>query len=550
MLTHLTIKNYALIQHLELKPSSHLNVITGETGAGKSIMLGAIGLLLGNRADTKVLWDENEKCIAEATFDIKPYRLNELFESENLDYENETVLRREVSSNGKSRAFINDTPVTLDVMRKIGSRLMDVHSQHETLELGSRNFQLSTIDLFAGNAELKGKYSKAWNEYVTAKKRHDDLVAEAERLKQEAEFVQFQLDELTKAQLEDGQQEHLESELKIREHAEDIKGRFNQVLSQLSGEEYSSLNVLSNVRNELSHLTEYSEKYKVLYERIHSAYIELSDVLGEIEREEAALQIDPEKTEEIKEKLSQIYHLMQKHRVSAVSSLLEIQDRLQQQATKTANVDAALEESKKALQKATSQLHRAAGELSESRKKVFDTFGKRMVDLLGQLGIPQAQLNVTHEAIEPGADGTDRVEFHFSANKGLPMRPLSQVASGGEFSRLMFCLKYLLAEKTALPTLVLDEIDTGVSGEIAIQLGRLMQAMANKHQLITITHLPQIAAKAEVHFYAYKEIVGKKTVSQIRSLGENERIEEIAKMIGGANPSALARENARELIST
>ena len=548
MLIHLTIKNYALIKHLEMKPSARLNVITGETGAGKSILLGAISLLLGNRADTKVLWDDSEKCITEGVFDLSPYSLNGLFEAENLDYEKNTVFRREISRNGKSRAFVNDTPVTLEVMKKIGSRLMDVHSQHETLELGSRQFQLHLVDTFAGNQKLREAYGIAWRAYAGARKEYETLVKESEVLKQEADFVKFQLEELVKADFREGEQEEWESQLKILEHAEDIKTRFNQVIARMGNPEFSVLSALAEVRSQLSPVTSYAPAYEQLFQRLESTRIELDDILREIESEEGKIEFDPKRTEESKDRLSLIYLLLQKHRCQNLRELLAAKEVLQRKADKTGNVDSLLAEAKAVLEKTTSEVDQKAKDLSKSRQKVFVPLCDQITALLKQLGIPEARLVIENELVSAGLTGHDSIEVLFSANKGITPRPLAQVASGGEFSRLMFCVKYVMAEKTSLPTLILDEIDTGVSGQIAIQLGNMMKAMAQRHQIVAISHLPQIAAKGDTHYFVYKDNSSSKTITHIRKLDESERIAEIAKMIGGARPSSLALENAKELM--
>jgi len=550
MLTHLTIKNYALIDHLEMDLSGHLNVLTGETGAGKSIMLGAIGLLLGNRADTKVLWNEAEKCVAEGTFDIKEYALREIFEAEDLDYDDQTVLRREISPGGKSRAFINDTPVTLDIMKRIGSRLMDVHSQHETLDLGNKQFQLSVVDAFAANAKLRTTYAQCWKHYLKAKSEYEQLRDEANALQQESDFVKFQLDELTQANLEADEQPKLESDLKIMEHAEDIKSKFNLLLQQLDQGDVAANAIITESKSLLNSISNYSESYRKLADRLESLRIELADIVNEVETEEQKIEFDPQRIEEIKDRLSLLYQLQQKHRLGSVAELIELRDRLQEKANKTDNLDDELRKLKTQLDEATNNLAEAGSQLSQSRTKVFNPLCKEMQALLQELGIPEAKLKIEHQTLEPAPSGIDSIELMFSANKGIEVRPLAQVASGGEFSRVMFCIKYILAGRTALPTLILDEIDTGVSGEIAIRLGKMMKTMAQKHQLLAISHLPQIAAKADRHFYAFKESKSKKTTSQIRLLGEDERVDEIAKMIGGEKPSPLAKENARELITS
>lgn len=549
MLTQLTIKNYALIRHLALRPSTQLTVITGETGAGKSIMLGAIGLLLGNRADTKVLWDETEKCVAEGTFEIKSYGLKSLFEEQDLDYSDQTVIRREISPGGKSRAFINDTPVTLEVMRKIGGRLMDVHSQHETLELGSHRFQLTLIDSYAGNAAVLSEYQQKWKDYQQAKKKSDDLSAEAERLKKEFDFIKFQLDELQKASFRENEQEELESNLKVSEHGEDIKTRLNQLMAMLDQAETSVQNVLSESINLLNPVRGYSPSYEKLAQRLESLRIELRDILDEIKQEEEQIEFDPGKTKMIQGRLDLLYSLMQKHHIHEIKGLLLLQGTLAQQALKTINLDENLATAKRILVENEKQLHAIAEKLCAARKKVFIPLTHQLVKLLRDLGIPEAALQIEYKKTEPGPTGIDQVEILFSANKGIAPRPLEEVASGGEFSRVMFCVKYILAEKIALPTLVLDEIDTGVSGEIAMQLGKMMKAMAQRHQLVAISHLPQIAARGDQHFLVYKDNSSRKTVSEIKELSGDERVEEIAKMIGGAKPSNLARENAKELMA-
>ncbi|MBS1508232.1 MAG: DNA repair protein RecN [Bacteroidetes bacterium] len=548
MLIYLSIKNYALIRQLELKPSAQLNVVTGETGAGKSIMLGAMGLLLGNRADVKSLWDENEKCVTEGTFDISSYQLQKLFEDENLDYEDHTVIRREISPAGKSRAFINDTPVTLEVMRTIGSRLMDIHSQHETLELGRQQFQLELIDAFAESASLKEEYSVAWKNFLAATKSYDDLSAEANALRQESDFVKFQLDELRKASLTEGEQEKLESELSVLEHAEEIKSKLTAILQQLDQSEFSINASLASVKNEFQSITSYSKEYEHLFERLESARIELNDISGEVERLNDKTEFDPSRAEHVNERLSLIYQLQQKHRLPSVAQLLELQQSLQEKADKTSNLDEALANAKSHQDECRKVLSKKADALSKVRKKIVAPLCKQLVVLLKELGIPEAQLEINHETIEPSPSGADKIEIVFSANKGMPLRPLAQVASGGEFSRVMFAIKYVMAEKKSLPTLILDEIDTGVSGEVAIRLGNRMKEMAQRHQVIAISHLPQIAAKADAHYFVFKDNSSKKTESQIRRLDNNDRIVEIAKMIGGEKPSALNLENARELL--
>ncbi len=548
MLTHLVIKNYALIKHLELSPSSRLNVITGETGAGKSIMLGAIGLLLGNRADTKALWDENEKCVTEGTFDLSSYKLKALFASEDLDYQDQTTIRREINPNGKSRAFINDTPVTLEVMRKIGNHLMDIHSQHETLELGRKSFQLELVDSFAANVKLKDDYQDVWKKFVRTQNEYKALLLESDALKKESDFILFQLDELTKANLKQGELEQLEAALKIMEHAEEIKINFNSILEQFGRSEYSVSTTLASIRTQFQSVASYSSQYEQLFQRFESARIELDDILNELEQAEEKIEFDPLQTEKTKDRLSLLYQLLQKHRLKEVKQLIELRDSLEEKATKTRNLDQLVAQAKEAVNILDKELNQAAEELSKSRQKVFKPLSKHLVSLLQELGMPDTQLMVDHTPTAAGPHGIDSIEILFTANKGMQPRPLAQVASGGEFSRLMFSIKYIMAEKTSLPTLILDEIDTGVSGEIAIRLGNRMKEMALRHQVISISHLPQIASKADAHFFVFKDNSASRTITSIRNLNVEERVNEIAQMIGGAKPSAKAIENAREML--
>jgi DNA repair protein RecN (Recombination protein N) len=550
MLKHLSIKNYALIQQLELEPDKSLNVITGETGAGKSIMLGAIGLLLGNRADSKMLWDENEKCITEAHFELRDSKLKSLFDAEELDYYDQTILRREIAAGGKSRAFVNDTPVTLDVIKRIGKRLLDIHSQHETLELGNKGFQIELIDSLAGNQDIKTRYEGAWKNYKKAKLDLETLKSESEALRLQSDFVTFQLEELTKANLQEKEQEMLESELKVREHAEDIKVRFNQTLAQLSTDEFSVASLLLSVRGQLNPVANFSPAYSKLGERLESVRLELLDLISEIESEEERIEFDPKRIEYVKQRLSLIYSLLKKHQVKDVAALLEISYSLSEKASKASNLDELLKNAVSNYNVAHSDVLTLAKELSVSRKSVFSPLTKKIVSLLKELGIENAKLEVEAADQLPDSTGADSIEILFSANKGVLPRPLAQVASGGEFSRLMFAVKFVMAEKTSMPTLILDEIDNGVSGEVAIQLGNMMKIMAKNHQVIAISHLPQIAAKADKHYFVFKDNSSAKTVSQIRELDGQGKVLEIAKMIGGANPSALALANAQELINS
>jgi DNA repair protein RecN (Recombination protein N) len=549
MLKQLTIKNYALIRQLGLEPSEKLNVITGETGAGKSILLGAMGLLMGNRADSKVLLDEDQKCIIEGTFDIATYKLRRVFTDEDLDYDDQTVIRRELSPGGKSRAFINDTPVTVDVMKRIGTVLMDIHSQHETLLLGQQSFQLRLVDAFAGNQALRDNYATQWTEYQQARRALETLTGEADTLRQESDYIRFQLDELEKASFGETEQETLESAVRIMDHAGEIKTRFRQVLDLVSESDYASRNSLSEARSHLQHVASFVPAYQTLLERMESVLIELDDLMGEVEREGEQVEFDPERADMVRERLNSLYRLLKKHKASDLRELLAIQTELTRKSDLTANLDEALAAAETAAGKALATATETATKISASRKKVCGPLGKQITVLLASLGIPNATLQIDAQAMPLGANGADRIDILFSANKGVAPRPMSQVASGGEFSRLMFSIKYVMAEKTAMPTLVLDEIDSGISGEVAIKLGNMMKAMSARHQIISISHLPQIAAKADAHYFVFKDHSAAKTTSTIRLLSDQERVAEIAKMIGGEKPSRIALENAQELLA-
>jgi DNA repair protein RecN (Recombination protein N) len=548
VLVHLTIRNYALIKHLELKPSPALNAITGETGAGKSIILGALGLLLGNRADSKVLLDEQEKCITEGIFNLSGYQLEEVFNSLELDYQEETIIRREISPGGKSRAFINDTPVNLDVLKKIGYRLMDIHSQHETLELGEQPFQLRLIDLYAGNEKIVKAYLSAWKNWHDAAAELKSLEDEAIRLKQEADFIRFQFSELSQADLNPESDENLESQVKISENAELIKTRFHEIIQSLGEGDFSARQSISQARAALANLSSLSSTYSKLFARLESVRLELDDLIQEIENESDDVGFDPEQARMAKERLDLIFQLERKHRVNSIAELIEIKNKFEHQVTRTDELEASLLQAKDRVEKFRTKRDETAEQLSKTRKVVFKTIEKEAVLLLKELGIPDAQIVIEHRNIQANATGTDSVNILFSANKGIAPRPLAEAASGGEFSRLMFVVKYIMAEKTAMPTLIMDEIDSGVSGEIALKLGNLMRKMSKGHQLIAITHLPQIAAKALSHFVVFKDSKDARASSQIRLLDENERVTEIARIISGSNPPASALQYARELM--
>lgn len=550
MLKSLEIKNYALIDHLEMAPSNQLNMITGETGAGKSIMLGAVGLLMGNRADTKVLLSQDNKCVVEGVFDISNYKqLKNIFEIEDIEYESQSIIRREISPSGKSRAFVNDQPVTLDVLRKIGPRLIDIHSQHETLQLGSNQFQVYLIDLFAETSDLKNTYRLSYNNFISQKREYEELEINAANLSKDHDYNSFLLQELKEAQLDSINQEILENELNKLENAEEIKSQLNEILNGLDRSDFSASNIINQMQAPFNKLSKFSGDFEKLQNRLDSTYIELKDIINELQGSEDLIEHDPQKIEELQGKIGLLYKLQQKHQADSVDVLIQLRDEIELKVSKSSNLDEQLEKYRVAVEDAEKDLMAKGEKLSMARKAIFKVLEKRITELLGEVGINDASISINLETTEPTKTGLDHIDILFSANKGIPPQEIKHVASGGEFSRLMFCLKYLLAHKTKLPTIIFDEIDTGVSGEIALKMVRMMKKMANNHQIVSISHLPQFAAQGDSHYYVYKDSSETRAVSKIKKLEGDERILEIAKMIGGDEPSDTAVVNARELMT-
>ena len=548
MLTGLLIKNYALIKHLEIKPEPGLNIITGETGAGKSIMLGAMGLLMGNRADTKALFDENEKCIVEGNFDLKLLNLQSFFDENELDYEEACLIRREIAPTGKSRAFINDTPVTLEVLKSLGVYLMDIHSQHDTLLLSTNTYQLAILDAFAANQDVFSKYSEAYQRFKKAEKAYNSTLQNSDSLKKEFEFNKFLLEELVLAKLVGEEQEELEGELMILENAEEVKRKLNFAFEYLNNSDMSVLSLLKDANVALGSISNISEKYATLRERVNSSLIELQDISHEIETENSKVETDDQKVIFLRDRLNLIFKLQQKHGVKTIGELMQLRDELTQKVETVENLEDELKKLLKAKDEAFTSATELGNKLSETRKKALGILKDKIQGLLAELGMPDAKLEITLKPKTLASDGSDDVLFEFSANKGSTPKPLKDVASGGEFSRVMLALKYVLAEKKDLPTIIFDEIDAGISGEVAIKVGKMMNEMAKKIQVIAITHLHQIAGKGKSHFYVYKDNSDIKTVSLMRKLNPEERIVEVAKMIGGQNPSDSAIKSAIEML--
>lgn len=548
MLSNLLIKNYALIKQLEMSPDPGLNIITGETGAGKSIMLGAIGLLLGNRADVKSLYDSSEKCVIEGSFNLSGYDLAPNFEDENVDYSDECIIRREISVAGKSRAFVNDTPVNLESLKRIGSQLLDIHSQHDSVMLGNNEFQLRVVDSFADNAQLLKAYQQDFSAYKEATRAFETLQQEAGKLRKEFDYDQFLFQELNNAKLVSDEQEKLEVELNILENAVEIREKLQLAYTLLDNPDNSILELLKNAANAIGQAARLVPVYDAIRERVQSTLIELRDIADEIDQANSSVDIDQGRAELVQERLDLIYTLLKKHQVATVEQLLQIEEELQRKLSIVLNLDDELLKAEKAAVQAKEAMLKSAKILSEKRRKVTKAIETLILERLSELGIPNASLSIQVTETLPTANGLDSVAFLFSGNKGVVPQELKQVASGGEFSRLMMVIKYILADKRMLPTIIFDEIDTGVSGEIARKMGKMMQNMALNHQIIAITHLHQIASSGNAHYFVYKDHSSEKTVSKIKKLTVDERVQEIAQMIGGHNPSDSVLVNAREMI--
>ncbi len=549
MLKNLTIKNYALIKELEIRPDPGLNIITGETGAGKSIMLGALGLLMGNRADVKALFSEEEKCVVEGTFDLSGRALEKFFEENDIDYDTSTLIRREVAPTGKSRAFVNDQPVTLDILKELGDQLMDIHSQHDTLLLAAHTFQLNLLDLYARNQALYRAFSDRYSAFRKVEKAYHELVSRAEQLRREFDYNSFLLAELTELAPEKIDQAELESEQQMLENAEEIKRKLALAYESLNHPEMPALQLLKDGIQALNSISELSVRYQLLRDRLNSSLIELQDISQELEVENTRIETDDTRLEMIQDTLSNLYKLQKKHQMETTAALVELKNELSTKVDVVLNLSEEIEKLENERKAAEEAATEAAQQLSGSRKTHGERLQLEITALLTDLGIPNAVFEIDLKEKPLSADGADTVTFRFSANKGAAPKPLKEVASGGEFSRVMLALKYILAQKTQLPTIIFDEIDTGISGEVAVKVGNLLRDMARSLQVLAITHLPQIAGKGSTHFYVYKDDAEEKTVSRMKKLTEDERVNEIAVMIGGQNPSLSAMNSARELLA-
>ncbi|MBN2805932.1 MAG: DNA repair protein RecN [Prolixibacteraceae bacterium] len=550
MLANLSIQNYAIIKQLDVQFDDHFCVITGETGAGKSIIMGALSLILGQRADTTVLNNQESKCVVEGRFDQLDHAgLKPFFDDNDLDYDAQVILRREILPNGKSRAFVNDTPVQLNVMRELGLMLIDIHSQHSNLELGKRRFQLKVMDWFAGNEHLLDTYTASYQQYRRLQQDYAETLERSINAKKDLDYLEFQFKQLDEARLQQGEQESLESEQATLSHAEEMKTSLLQTTDLLDGNEFSVLPRLKEAQVLLHRLAAYSDQAHQLEERLNSAYLELKDLAEESAALAEKSEYLPERIQEVTERLNLIFALQQKHHVLSVEELMALRDEMDQQIQAAASYDEELEKLEKAMASVRLSLSKQAAELNKARLAQLPSLQQEITAILQQLGMPNAVFRVSvHPTPDFTAAGTDELIFLFTANLGGKVEEITKVASGGEMSRLMLAIKTVVARSKALPAIVFDEIDSGISGEIALKMGEILAQMAGYMQVINITHLPQIASKAGSHYLVYKKETATETLTGMRKLNSDDRLTEIAKMLSGENPTAGALENARSLL--
>lgn len=552
MLKSLYIKNYALIDSLEIDFESGFSVITGETGAGKSIILGALSLILGQRADLKAIKQGESKCIIEGTFDVSAYDLKDFCEQAGIEYDPQTyILRREILSSGKSRAFINDSPVSLTELKDLGGFLIDIHSQHQNLMLGDTHFQLQVVDSLSGTGTLLKEYRQAFKVFKQAEKALFDLQELAAQNKADEDYLRFQHEALSEAKLTEGEQDELEQELSVLNHAEDIKSALYKIHSLLSDDDKGIVSALKEGLNAANGLTGVYSNAESIAQRLESAYIDLRDLSSETERSAGDVEFDPERLAFIEERLDQLYTLQQKHRVSSITELISIYEELTAKLSNIDSYDQQIEELEKDLQAKQDKMLTCAEKLSKQRKSTTPKIEKQLIEKITYLGMPNVRFECRITAKpHPDSTGIDDLQFMFSANKNVPLQPVADVASGGEISRVMLCLKSMIAGATALPTIIFDEVDTGVSGEVADKMGQIMKEFGGQMQVIAITHLPQIAAKGKAHYFVYKADNQTETTTNLKRLTDYERIQEIAQMLSGSKITDAAIENAKEMLGT
>lgn len=550
MLNSLSINNFALIEKLAIDFSKGFSIITGETGAGKSILLGALGLVLGKRADLTSLKNKEEKCIIEAHFEISKYNLQPFFEANDLDYEEETIIRREILPSGKSRAFVNDSPVNLQELQELGLYLIDIHSQHQTQELSEENFQFQILDSIANNQDLIAEYGAVLKSYKKGKAQLTTLNIQLQGVLKEQDYNTFLLEELLLAQLKSGEQEDLESTYEQLNNVEFIKENLDKSLALANEEQYGILQNLKELKLALQKTANFSSDYHALTERINSVSIEFDDIVNELDQLTESLINDPEQLELVNQKLQTIYNLQKKHQVSTIDELLEIQTDLDNKVVSVGDLENEIEKLDAKIQQSALELDNFAHSISENRIKAVPVLSQKLIAILEQLGMPNVRFNMEINATSNYLqNGKDELQFLFSANKGSDFGLLKKVASGGEMSRIMLATKAILAQYSKLPTIIFDEIDTGVSGEIANKMGDIMKEMSGTMQVFAITHLPQIAAKGNAHFKVFKSIVGEQTQSELKLLNSEERVVEIAQMLSGTIVSDSAINHAKALLN-
>jgi DNA repair protein RecN (Recombination protein N) len=550
MLQNLRIQNFALIEETEVRLNQGLTVITGETGAGKSILLGALGLTLGNRADVSSLHDKAKKCIIEAQFNIKAYNLKTFFESNELDFEEITSIRREITPEGKSRAFINDTPTTLNVLKELGDQLIDIHSQHETLLLKETNFQFELVDAFAQTTQLFADYKKQFSQLTKLRKQLEELTAQELQAKKELDYFQFQFNELEEAAIKVGVQQQLEEESETLENAEFIKGNLSKSSLAINGGDENIVSALALVKQQLQSVSKFGKQFNELFERVNSVSIELKELAKDIDACEEDVVYDNVRLEEVNTQLDKLNRLLKKHGVNTEEELLAIKDEIETKLQQFSSLELSIEKTNKEIVALEKQCKTLAKDLSDKRQKSTAGIEQNIKTMLTSLSMANAQFKIDLKPLDSlTSNGVDAIAFLFTANKGAEFKELHKTASGGELSRLMLCLKALLAERTALPTIIFDEIDTGVSGDVADKIGNILFAMGKTMQVITITHLPQMASKGSNHLFVYKSDSKEKTTSSIKQLNKDERIAEIAKMLSTGTPTETALKNAKELLN-
>lgn len=550
MLSRLFVQNYALIRQLDVSFNRGFSIITGETGAGKSILLGALSLMLGQRADTSVLKDRSQKCIVEGTFETSGSDLNSFFEENDLDYDPVVLLRREISPSGKSRAFINDTPVTLGTLQALGVKLVDIHSQHQNLDLGNHLFQLKVIDVFAGHNDLLNQYTEVFHYFSQLKQDLKELEKKAAQSSADLDYFSFQAEQLNEAKLVSGEQVLLEEERDTLSHAEEIRGGLDEAAVLLDDETSGILVRLKEIINKYNKLSAFYPIASKMHERLETVYYELKDIEEETVSQAERSESDPKRLEMLNTRLDLLFSLQQKHRVNSVEELIEIERDYQHKIAEAKSFGTEIEQKKLEIEKTEEKLTGLASSIHKNRGKVIPAIEKEVINILTQVGIPNAAFRVKIEDLNTfQPQGKDSVSFLFSANKSSELQEISKVASGGEMSRVMLALKSVISSSNTLPTIIFDEIDTGVSGEIARRMGLVLKKMSKGMQVINITHLPQIAGLGDFHYLVYKEDRGNETFSGIRLLSREARVNEIAKMLSGEELSTAALNNARELLS-